>query len=69
MPRKEIVTRVIDADTFETSARKQPVRLANVNAPETGQPGADRATKELQKLIEGQQVTIETVAREVTDVQ
>lgn len=31
---KEKVTKVIDGDTFLTSRRKKPVRLANINAPE-----------------------------------
>lgn len=64
MARKETVTKVIDGDTFETSSRKHPVRLANVNAPEKGQPGAAKATAELKKLIQGQEVSIETVARD-----
>ena len=34
MTRKEIVTRVIDGDTFETASRKNSVSLANVNASE-----------------------------------
>ncbi len=34
MPRKEKVTRIIDGDTFETGSCKNPVRLANVDAPE-----------------------------------
>ncbi len=34
MPRKEKVTRIIDGNTFETGSCKNPVRLANVNAPE-----------------------------------
>ncbi len=33
---KEKVTKVIDGDTFMTSRRKIPVRLADVNAPEKG---------------------------------
>ena len=64
MARKEKVTRVIDGDTFETGSRKNPVRLANVDAPEKGQPGAAAATKALRELIEGQTVTIDTVARD-----
>jgi endonuclease YncB( thermonuclease family) len=36
MARKEKVTNVIDGDTFETASRKDPVRLANMDAPETG---------------------------------
>jgi len=64
MARKEKVTRVIDGDTFETASRKNPVRLANVDAPEKGQPGAAAATQALRELIEGQTVTIDTVARD-----
>jgi len=64
MARKEKVTKVIDGDTFETSSRKNPVRLANVDAPERGEPGAAQATVELKKLIQGQEVTIDTVARD-----
>lgn len=64
MTRKEKVIRVIDGDTFETASRKHPVRLANVNAPEQGQPGYGTATNELAKLISDQNVTIDTVARD-----
>lgn len=62
--RKEIVTSVIDGDTFRTKSRKHPVRLANVNAPEKGKPGSVKATKALKNLIQGQQVQINTVARD-----
>ncbi len=64
MVRKEKVTRVLDGDTFETASRKNPVRLANVDAPEKGQPGSATATKDLKKLIEGETVSIDTVARD-----
>jgi len=64
MPRKEKVTRVIDGDTFETDRRTHPVRLANVDAPEKGQPGAAKATRELRNLIQGKEVTVDTVARD-----
>jgi len=64
MPRKETVTRVIDGDTFETSRRNHPVRLANVNAPEKRQPGYQEAKAKLQDLIGGKQVTVDTVARD-----
>lgn len=64
MPRKERVTRVIDGDTFCTSKRKNPVRLANVDAPETGQRGAAKATTDLRSLIYGKEVSIDTVARD-----
>ena len=64
MSRKEKVTRVIDGDTFITVSRKRPVRLANVNAPEKGSRGAGAATQALRDLIQGQTVSIETVARD-----
>lgn len=63
MPRKEKVTRVIDGDTFKTASRKNPVRLANVDAPEKGQRGAAAATQALKQLIQGKDVTINTVGR------
>ncbi len=62
--RKETVKRVIDGDTFTTSTRKKPVRLANVNAPEKGKPGAVKAKNALKSLIQNQKVTIDTVARD-----
>ena len=64
MARKEKVTNVIDGDTFETSSRKNPVRLANVDAPEKGTPGGTAATRALKQLIEGETVSIQTVARD-----
>lgn len=62
--RKETVTRVIDGDTIMTSRRKHPIRLANVNAPEKGKRGGTQATNHLKGLVEGQQVTVTTVARD-----
>ena len=64
MPRKEKVTKVIDGDTFMTDKRKNPIRLANVDTPEKRQPGYQDAKKELQNLITGQEVSIDTVARD-----
>jgi len=64
MARKERVTKVIDGDTFKTSARKNPVRLANVNAPEKRQTGFSKAKNQLTNLIQGQEVLIDTVARD-----
>ena len=63
--KKETVTRVIDGDTFRTKSRKHSVRLANVDAPEKGSKGGAKATKQLKKLIEGQKVEVNTVARDV----
>jgi len=64
MPRKERVTRVIDGDTFETASRKNPVRLANVDAPEKGTRGGAAATNALKSMIQGETVSIDTVARD-----
>ena len=64
MARKETVTKVIDGDTFMTNMRKCSVRLARVDTPEKGQPRYGEAKKELQKMIEGQKVTIDTKARD-----
>lgn len=64
MARKEKVAKVIDGDTFTTNARKRPVRLANVNTPEKGKPGFNQAKKELQNLIGGEEVIIDTRARD-----
>ncbi len=64
MPRKERVTKVLDGDTFETDSRKNAVRLASVNAPEKGKPGAAIATQHLRQLILGEEVIIDTRARD-----
>ncbi len=64
MPRKEKVTKIIDGDTFLTDKRKNPVRLADVDTPEKREPGYQDAKKALQNLIGGQEVTIDTVARD-----
>ena len=64
MPRKEKVTKVVDGDTFLTNRRKHPVRLANVDTPEKGQLGYSGAKKALQDLIGGQEVIIDTKARD-----
>lgn len=65
MPRKEFVTRVIDGDTFATASRKKPVRLANVNAPEIDKRGGKTAKNTLEKMIGGEMVSVETVARDI----
>ena len=64
MPTKEKVTKVINGDTFETSRRKHPVRLANVVTPQKGQTGYMAAKKDLTKQIMGRIVTIDTVKRD-----
>ena len=64
MARKERVTKVIDGDTFETASRKNPIRLANVDAPESGERGGTAATRALRGLIAGETVSVDTVARD-----
>lgn len=64
MPRKERVTKVIDGDTLKTASRKNPVRLANVNAPEKGQRGYAGAKTRLANLVKGEEVLVDTVARD-----
>ncbi len=44
------VTRVVDGDTFDTSANGR-VRLADVDAPESYEPGFDGATDALEGMI------------------
>ena len=63
--RKETVKRVIDGDTFTTTSRVKPVRLANVDAPEKGARGGKTATEKLKALIQGKKVEVDTVARDV----
>jgi len=64
MARKEIVSRVIDGDTFATRDRKNPVRLANIDTPEKGQTGYNSARNALQRMIGGKEVLIDTKARD-----
>ncbi len=56
-----LVASITDGDTFRTS-NGEYVRLANVNAPETGTSGAPRATLMLSLLVNGKHVQCETVA-------
>ena len=64
MARKERVTQIIDGDTFRTASRKNPVRLAHVDAPELGKSGGQAAKRALEDLIGGETVSIDTVARD-----
>lgn len=64
MPRKEKVTIVYDGDTFGTNKRTHPVRLNNVDTPEKKEPGYAAAKKALQQMILGEEVIIDTVARD-----
>ena len=53
------VTRVVDGDTFE-SATNGVVRLADVDAPESDEPGFDEATDALEGLIGNREVFLDT---------
>ncbi|MDA7983132.1 MAG: thermonuclease family protein [Alphaproteobacteria bacterium] len=64
MPQKEKVTRIIDGDTFRTADRAEAVRLANVDAPERGEPGHAGATFALRRLIGDKVVSVRAVARD-----
>jgi endonuclease YncB( thermonuclease family) len=55
MPKGK-VQEVIDGDTVKLSYNKF-VRLASVDAPETGTKGAAAAKHELEKLIEGKTIS------------
>ena len=54
---REMVTTVIDGDTFHTATQR--VRLAHVNASEIGESGSVRATNKLRSLIDGKFVSID----------
>ena len=45
MPRKETVTKIVDGDAIETSVRKKPVRIQDIDTPEKGQAGYSEAKK------------------------
>ncbi len=47
--RTGTVERIIDGDTLETS--EETIRLADINTPEVGEPGADEATAYLGSLV------------------
>jgi len=61
--RKELVTRVIDCKTFETDARRKPVRLANVDVPCQGKGGGRSAIRCLEKLILNKVVSIKDFSK------
>ena len=52
------VARVVDGDTFDTSANGR-VRLADVDAPESYEPGFDGATDALEGMIGGRMVFLD----------
>lgn len=60
------VTRVVDGDTFH-AARLGVVRLADIDTPEVGEPGAREATDYLTSLVLGRQVYLDVDDLERTD--
>lgn len=54
----ESVSRVIDGDTFDVASGYR-IRLADVDAPERGQPGSVEATAGLTSLIGGRTVLLD----------
>ena len=63
--RHEFVTRVIDGDTFMTSSRSRPIRLAGYSAPEKGERGYYKSKAALKEKILGREVRVQTKARDV----
>lgn len=63
MATKEIVTKIIDGDTFETNKGKR-IRIADMDTPEKRQPGYQKAKKALSDLILGKEVAVDPVAKD-----
>ncbi|MFC1479093.1 Helicase associated domain protein [Planctomycetota bacterium] len=61
----ERVVRVVDGDTFYTEKRMKSIRLTEVDTPEKGEEGYKEAKKALQDLINGKEVVVYTVAKDV----
>ena len=51
------VERIIDGDTLETT--EETIRLADINTPEVGEPGADEATAYLSSLVNNKEIYID----------
>jgi micrococcal nuclease len=64
--RTDKVVEVIDGDTFKTDAG-ETVRLLGINAPETGDPGADIAKHALVLLVQEKRVRLEPDITEKDD--
>ncbi len=60
------VSRVIDGDTLQAT-RLGVVRLADIDTPEVGEPGAREATDYLAALVQGHQVHLDVDDLERTD--
>ena len=61
-----VVTGVIYGDTIKVQLSSGPitVRLANIDAPELGQPGGGAATRALDSRILGREVSLDVVTRD-----
>lgn len=57
LPTTYLVVRVVDGDTVELG-NGETVRLAGIDAPESGVCGHDQATERLVSLVEGRRVTL-----------
>ncbi len=60
------VSRVVDGDTLHAT-RLGVVRLADIDTPEVGEPGAREATNYLASLVQGRQVYLDVDDLEETD--
>jgi micrococcal nuclease len=60
------VIRVTDGDTIVVRARGETIkiRLAQIDAPESGQPWGSRSRQELAGLVEGKTITIKTTGQD-----
>lgn len=57
------IKRVIDGDTVIDDADNR-IRIAAIDAPEIGQPGADEATVALRNLVQGEHVQLSGTGRD-----
>jgi len=57
-PKKVLVTKVLDGDTFETN-KSLTVRMIGINAPDRGHEGYEAAKEYLADLIGGETVELE----------
>lgn len=53
-----VVSQVVDGDTFHTTSGDK-IRLADIDAPEVGQPGANEATNALISFVGGKTVYLD----------
>ena len=63
--RKETVKQIIDGESFTTSVRKRPVRLAAVRAPDADTRQGKKAATHLRDLIDGKKVEVSILAIDI----